>query len=78
MEKIKQKTKEVVLTLIPNITEDQLQDDIDIFSIGLDSINAMSLVLELQEAFSIQFEVSEIDIDNFRTIEDIVNLIKNH
>ena len=72
----KQKTRKVILELIPNLIESELSDDSDIFELGLDSINAITLVFNLQEAFGIKFESSEIDVENFRSVADITELIK--
>ncbi|MBE9166066.1 acyl carrier protein [Pleurocapsales cyanobacterium LEGE 06147] len=76
IEEIKQKTKDVVLNLLPDISSEELTEDTDIFGLGLDSINAMTLVFNLQDAFDIQFESNEISFENFRTVADIVELIK--
>lgn len=75
-EEVKQKAQSVVLTVLPDVDSQDLLDDRDIFSLGLDSINAMSLIFNLQDAFGINFEASEISFENFRTIADIVELIK--
>ncbi|MEM9008620.1 MAG: acyl carrier protein [Cyanobacteria bacterium P01_F01_bin.86] len=75
IEEVKVKAQKVVLTMLADVDETELSDDKDIFSLGLDSINAMSLVFSLQDEFDIQFETSEISFENFRTIEDITNLI---
>jgi acyl carrier protein len=75
VEEAKQKAKDVVLTLLPDAEDVDLSDSEDIFSLGLDSINAMTLVLNLQDTFNIQFDASDISVENFRTISDIVELI---
>ena len=72
---IKEKIRQVVLGLIPDLKADELLDSSDIFELGLDSINAMTLVLNLQDAFDIKFEASEIDVENFRNIADMTKLI---
>ena len=74
-EELKLKTKNVVSELLPNVDTQQISDDQDIFYLGLNSINAMTLIFNLQEAFGITFNDAEISLDNFRTIDDIVNLI---
>ena len=74
-EELKLKTKNVVSELLPNVDTQQISDDQDIFYLGLNSINAMTLIFNLQEAFGITFNDAEISLDNFRTIGDIVNLI---
>ncbi len=76
IKEIKQKTEDVVLNLLPDISSEELLEDTDIFGLGLDSINAMTLVFNLQDAFDIQFESDEISFENFRTVGDIVELIK--
>jgi acyl carrier protein len=76
-EEIKQKSHSVVLEIMPNVSSEELLDDVDLFSLGLDSINAMMLVMNLQDAFGVTFETCEINVDNFRTLANIVELIKN-
>ena len=71
-----EKTRKVILELIPDLSEHELADNSDIFELGLDSINALTLVFNLQEAFNIKFESNEIDVENFRSVADITELIK--
>ncbi|MUL36003.1 acyl carrier protein [Gloeocapsopsis dulcis] len=76
VEEVKQKAQDVILALLPDTNyEVPLLDDSDIFTLGLDSINAMALIFNLQDTFDIKFETSEINFDNFRTFTDIVDLI---
>jgi acyl carrier protein len=76
IKEVQEKTQQVVLDLLPDVSSEELLEDSDIFSLGLDSINAMTLVFNLQDAFNIKFETSEINFENFRTVADIVALIK--
>lgn len=76
VEAIKQKSHRVVLDILPIVKSEELLDDMDLFNIGLDSVNAIMLVMSLQDTFGINFVTSEISIENFRTIENIVELIK--
>ncbi len=76
VEEVRNKTQNVVLELLPDVGSEELSDESDIFSLGLDSINAMTLVFSLQDAFDIKFETNEISVENFRTVADIVELIK--
>ena len=75
-EQLKQKTQNVILELLPNVERQNLGDETDIFSLGLDSINAMSLIFSLQDAFDVKFETDEISFDNFQTVSKIVELIE--
>lgn len=76
VEEVRDKTQNVVLELLPDVGSEELSEESDIFSLGLDSINAMTLVFSLQDAFDIKFETNEISFENFRTVADIVELIK--
>ncbi|MEH1813035.1 MAG: acyl carrier protein [Nostoc sp.] len=72
---IKQETKNVVLTVLPNINSEDLSESSNLFSMGLDSVNAMSLILKLQNSFTIKFAVNEINAENFQSVATIVKLI---
>jgi acyl carrier protein len=54
-----------------------LQDGEDIFSLGfVNSLFAMQLVLFVERTFQITIDNQDLDIDNFRTINALTNLIK--
>lgn len=72
---IKQKTTNVVLNVLPNINSEDLSEYSNLFSMGLDSVNAMLLVLKLQNNFGIKFAVNEINAENFQSVATIVKLI---
>lgn len=76
VEEITKHSHDIILSILPNVDCDQLSNESDIFNLGLDSITAMTLVLKLQDAFGIQFEVSEISLENFRTLGNIVELLR--
>ena len=73
---INEQIQEIILELLPDITGEDLQQEIDIFSLGLDSINAMTLVTNLQDTFEIELDVNEISFENFQSISSIANLVK--
>jgi acyl carrier protein len=75
-ETIKQQTQKLVSEVLPDVSPEELPDDVDIFSLGLDSINAMTLVSNLQDAFEIQLYASEISFENFQNIATIVEMIE--
>ncbi|MEH2381345.1 MAG: acyl carrier protein [Nostoc sp.] len=72
---IKQETTNVVLNVLPNINSEDLSESSNLFSMGLDSVNAMSLILKLQNNFGIKFAVNEINAENFQSLATIVKLI---
>jgi len=77
VDEIREKIQAVLLNVLPDVNPSDLMDEVDIFTLGLDSINAMTLIFNLQEAFDIEFDTSEIDFENFQTIQDMVRLISN-
>lgn len=56
----------------------QLKDDEDIFETGfINSMFAMQLVLFLEKEFQLSISDDELDFDNFRTINTMVQLIES-
>lgn len=54
-----------------------LQDDDDIFALGfVNSLVALQLVNFLQKEFSITIEDEDLDLDNFRTINNMTALLE--
>ena len=55
-----------------------LQEDEDIFALGfVNSLFAMQLVLFVEQTFQVTVDNEDLDIDNFRTINALSNLIKH-
>lgn len=76
-ESIQQTIYDVILMVIPYIDPEDLLDDTDIFHLGLDSVNAMRLILHLQTAFGIAFSTKDINFDNFKTIANIARTVEH-
>ena len=54
-----------------------LQDDDDIFAQGfINSMFAMQLVLFIEQAFQITVEIEDLDIENFKTINAMTQLLE--
>jgi methoxymalonate biosynthesis acyl carrier protein len=72
----KAKIKEYLSSFLRN---HDLQDDEDIFALGfVNSLFAMQLVLFVESVFEITIKNEEIDLDNFRTINAIADLIERN
>ena len=55
----------------------ELEDNQDIFALGfVNSLFAMQLVLFVEKEFEMKVENEDLDIDNFRTIQAITDLVK--
>lgn len=54
-----------------------LQDDEDLFSLGfVNSLFAMQLVLFVEKQFSVTIEREDVNVENFRSINALVQLIE--
>ena len=74
---IKDKVKQLILEILPDVSLEELSEDSDIFSMGLDSINAMTLVNNLQSSFDIQLDTSEITFENFQNMRAIAEFVQS-
>lgn len=55
----------------------QLQDDEDIFALGfVNSLFSMQLVMFLEKEFAVRIENTDLDLNNFRTINTIAELVQ--
>lgn len=77
VEDLKQKTKSIVSNVLPNVEAEEIGDNVDIFNLGLDSINVMALISNLQEAFDFKLETNELNFENFQTVSTIVEMVQS-
>lgn len=54
---------------------DDLQETTDIIKYIDDSISFISFVIEIEEAFNIQIPDEDLEVNNFRTLHHILNLV---
>lgn len=75
-ESIQKTIYDVILLVVPYIDPEDLLEETDLFSLGLDSVNAMRLILHLQTSFDISFTTTDISFENFQTIANIARTIE--
>ena len=51
-------------------------DGDDLFALGLDSMNTIAIILNLEATFGFSFEMDELTLDTFRTVGDIAALVQ--
>lgn len=69
---------EKIKEIIEDITGEKVDENTDLIEEGfLDSFDIVSLVLELNDAFGIKIEVTELLPENFSNINDIEKLVKS-
>ena len=50
----------------------------NLFDLGLDSLQGIKLLVVIEEQFEIEFHDDEYNLENFKSIESIVNLLQKH
>jgi methoxymalonate biosynthesis acyl carrier protein len=70
--------REKIKAFLARVVRDyDLQDNEDIFGLGfVNSMFAMQLVLFVEQEFKISIENEDLEIDNFNTINALVNLVE--
>lgn len=77
---IKAKLKEVIDNEVSEdlyMSVNELNDDDDLFALGVDSLNVVRIILAIEDEFNIQINDDDLSIDNLGTINSINNLISN-
>lgn len=70
------KVKEILVDQL-DVDEDSIaMDSVITDDLGADSLDLVDLVMTLEEEFDL--EIPDEDIENIRTVEDIVNYIENN
>ena len=70
-------TKEKVVNVLQVVNADIKNDDTDLLASGLlDSFDIVNLVSQLEEAFTVEIEPTDIVPENFRTVAAIAALME--
>lgn len=76
---IEKKLREAIGSNInSNIDFLKISEQKNLFDMGLDSVGGIKLLVVIEEQFEIEFFDDEYNLENFKTIESIVNLIQKH
>lgn len=59
-----------------NMGDIELDDELKI--LGINSLETVELLLELEETFEITFDISDVDIDELGSVESIINLTNQY
>lgn len=82
MEKMKQELKEMIIRelKVVDVTPDQLEDDSPLFGdgLGLDSLDAVELVVLIQKHYGIQIGDMEEGSKAFASVNALAQYIKKH
>ena len=64
--------------LVNNGTDANITEQTSLVELGIDSLMTVELVLGLEDAFNIQFNDSDLEMENLRNVRDIVNLVNKY
>lgn len=64
--------------LVNNGTDANITEETSLVELGIDSLMTVELVLGLEDAFNIQFNDSDLEMENLRNVIDIVNLVNKY
>lgn len=56
---------------------DALPENADLFAYGLDSMALISMIVELEEKFAFQFDLEDLRLERFSTIDCIATLVRS-
>lgn len=72
-----EKIIEIIAQIAGMNTEDIELDD-ELKFLGINSLETVELLLELEETFEITFDISDLDIDELGSVESIINLTNQY
>ena len=70
--------KEIIINIInDNIAlKEEVKENTNLSNLSLDSLSFINALVTIEEVFSITFNDEELNIDNFKNVSDLVNLVK--
>ena len=76
---VKEKIKEIIATRLKDEEKRRtLEYDTPLLSFGIDSILALSILVEIEEEFDIEIDDSDLNMDKIRDINSFAELINNY
>lgn len=76
-----EKRLEIIRYIINNCIDDlkipitEVENDDDLFDLGMDSISSIKIVVELEREFEFEFEDEELTMERLRTINNILEYL---
>ncbi len=76
---IKEKIKGIIVSKLKDEEKIRaLEYDTPLLSMGIDSILALSILVEIEEEFNIEIDDSDLNMDKIRNISSFAELINNY
>ena len=70
--------KEIIINIINDnlALKEEVKENTNLSNLSLDSLSFINTLVTIEEVFSISFTDEELNIDNFKNVSDLVNLVK--
>lgn len=70
--------KEIIINIINDnlALKEEVKESTNLSNLSLDSLSFINALVTIEEVFSITFNDEELNIDNFKNVSDLVNLVK--
>ena len=82
MDDLKQRVKEMIIQRLKleGMTPDQIDDQAPLFGegLGLDSIDALELVLGIEQVFGVKIEDEASGLQAFKSVDALTDFIREH
>ena len=76
---VKEKIKGIIVSRLKDEEKIRtLEYDTPLLSLGIDSILALSILVEIEEKFNIEIDDSDLNMDKIRNISSFAELIDNY
>jgi len=75
---MEQQIIDVVKKVKPDYSGEVAADSDLLEVLGFDSVNMLELITELEEQFKITFEDDDLDLDNFKNVKNMTQLINKY
>ena len=71
--------KNRIMSIIRNACaiEEEVTIDSELKLLIIDSLTFVSIVVELEDEFGVEFEIDELDVFNWKTVKDIVDSVED-
>lgn len=59
-------------------TIEEISETDELVNIGIDSLEKIDLIIQLEDALEVRFDESDLDPSELRTVEDIIMLVEKY
>ena len=69
--------KEIIINIIKDnlALKEEIKEDTNLSNLSLDSLSFITALVTIEEVFSISFTDEELNINNFKNVSDLINIV---